>query len=415
MAEAAGHLGRGLEVLATLPEGPARRIKELDLQTALGRALIAAKGYAAEETGRAFARARLLAAEMEDGPQLFPVLFGQSLFRLLRGELDVAREVAQEMLGLAERQQDTASLVVAHRALGTNLFWLGQPALARAHIDQALDLFDPAQHAQLAERYTFHPRVVGLDFKALILLVLGHPDEARAIGGQALDEARASSHLVTLAVVLQHACIMHQTCGDFPAMQRAAEELLAIATEQGFPFWIAHGSFLGDWARAEQDRNGHDPMLLRDDLEAILKPGAALILPYYYALVAQTFAQHGEPALAMQMLDESFALLGRTGERWFEAEVHRLRGELHLSPAQRRGSGDPTSAEACFSRAIEIARSQQARLWELRASVSLARLWQDQGRLSEARALLAPIHAWFSEGFELRELVEAKALLDGMA
>jgi class 3 adenylate cyclase/predicted ATPase len=413
MAEAAGHFSRGLEVLASLPEDAARRSKELDLQTALGRALIAAKGYAAEETGRAFARARMLAAEMEDGPQLFPVLFGQSLFRLLRGELDVAREVAQEMLGLAERQQDTASLVVAHRALGTNLFWLGQPTLARAHIDQALALFDPAQHEQLAERYTFHPRVVGLDFKALTLLVLGHPDEARAIGGQALDEARAASHLVTLAVVLQHACILHQTCGDYAAMQRAAEELLAIATEQGFPFWIAHGSFLGDWARAEQ--NGYDPIPLRDDLEAILKPGAALILPYYYALVAQTFAQHGEPAQAARMLDEALALLGRTGERWFEAEVHRLRGELHLAPAQPGGSGDPASAQACFERAIEIARSQEARLWELRASASLARLWRDQGRPSEARAVLAPIHGWFSEGFELRELVDAKALLDGTA
>jgi class 3 adenylate cyclase/predicted ATPase len=415
MAEAAGHFSRGLEVLASLPEDPARRSKELDLQTALGRALIAAKGYAAEETGRAFARARLLAAEMEDGPQLFPVLFGQSLFRLLRGELDVAREVAQEMLGLAERQEDAASLVVAHRALGTNLFWLGRPALARAHIDQALALFDPALHGQLAESYTFHPRVVGLDFKALTLLVLGHPDEARAIGGQALDEARAAAHLVTLAVVLQHACIIHQTCGDFAAMQQAAEELLVIATEQGFPFWIAHGSFLGDWARAEQGRNGHDPIPLRDDLEAILKPGAALILPYYYALVAQTFAQHGGPAHAVQMLDESLALLGRTGERWFEAEVHRLRGELHLAPARHLASGDPTSAETCFDRAIQIARGQEARLWELRASVSLARLRRDQGRLSEARDLLAPIYGWFSEGFELRELVDAKALLEGLA
>jgi class 3 adenylate cyclase/predicted ATPase len=415
MAEAAAHLGRGLEVLATLPESPARRSKELDLQTALGRALIAAKGYAAEETGRAFARARTLAAEMEDGPQLFPVLFGQILFRLLRGELDVAREVAQEMLGLAERQQDAAGLVVAHRALGTNLFWLGRPALARPHIDQALALFDPAQHGQLAERYTFHPRVVGLDFKALILLVLGHPDAARAVGRQALDEARAASHLMTLAVVLQHACILHQTCGDYAAMQQAAEELLGIATEQGFPFWIAHGGFLRDWAGIEQGHNGHDPTPLRDDLQAILQLGTALILPYYHALVAQTLARHGEPAQAAQMLDESLALLGRTGERWFEAEVHRLRGELHLAPAPDRGSGDAASAEACFDRAIQIARSQEARLWELRASLSLARLWRDQGRPSEARDLLGPIHAWFSEGFELRELVDAKALLEGLA
>jgi class 3 adenylate cyclase/predicted ATPase len=412
MTEAAAHLSRGLEVLATMPETAARRSKELDLQTALGRALIAAKGYAADETGRAFARARTLAAEVEDGPQLFPVLFGQILFRLLRGELDVAREVAQEMLGLAERQQDPASLVVAHRALGTNLFWLGEPVRARMHIDQALALFDPAQHGRLAERYTFHPRVVGLDFKALILLVLGHPDEARAVSRQAVDEARAASHLVTLAVVLQHACILHQTCGELPAMQQAADELLAIATEQGFPFWIAHGRFLRDWARLEQGHDGHDPTPLHADLDAILELGTALIVPYYHALVGQTLARHGEPAQAAAKLEEALDLVARTGERWFEPELHRLRGELHCSPAQR-DARDPTSAQACFDRAIQIARSQEARLWELRASLSLARLWREQDRLADARALLEPIHGWFSEGSELRELIDAKALLNG--
>jgi class 3 adenylate cyclase/predicted ATPase len=411
MAEAAGHLTRSLEALATLPEGPARRSKELDLQTALGTALIAAKGYAAEETGSAFARARALAAEMDDGPQLFPVLFGQSLFRLLRGELDLAREVAQEMLALAERQQDTASLAVAHRALGTNLFWLGQPGPARLHIEHALALFDPTQHGQLAEGYAFHPRILGLDFQSLILFILGHPEQACAIGEQALQEARAASHLVTLAAILQHACIIHQLSGDFPAMQQSAEELLAMATEQAFPFWVAHGSFLRDWARAAQGRDGRDPMQLRHDLEAILKPGAALILPYYYTLVAQILAQRGEAANAAQMFDEALTLLDRTGERWFEADTHRLRGELHLSAPQR----DERSAVACFDRAIEIARTQEARLLELRASVSLARLWRSQGRADDARALLAPIYGWFSEGFALRDLIDAKALLDGMA
>jgi tetratricopeptide (TPR) repeat protein len=200
---------------------------------------------------------------MDDGPQLFPVLFGQSLFRLLRCELDVAREVAQEMLVLAERQQDAASLVVAHRALGTNLFWLGQPGAARLQIEQALSLFDPAQHGQLAEGYAFHPRVLGLDFQSLILFVLGYPDQARAIGEQALEEARQASHLVTLAAVLQHGCIIHQLSGDFLAMQQSAEELLAMATEQGFPFWIAHGSFLRDWARAAQGRDARSDAAAR--------------------------------------------------------------------------------------------------------------------------------------------------------
>ena len=256
---------------------------------------------------------------------------------------------------------------------------------------------------------------MGLDFKALILLVLGHPDEARAISGQALEEARAASHLVTLAVVLQHACILHQTCRRFSAMQQAAEELLAIATEQGFPFWIAHGSFLGDWARAEQGRNGRDPIPLRDDLEAILKPGAALILPYYYALVAQTFAQRGEPAHAAQMLDESLALLGRTGERWFEAEVHRLRGELHLRGAATTG---PATRRARRRASIAPSRSPAARR-PGSGSCAPRSAWRGCGGTRagwpKRARLLAPIHGWFSEGFELRELVDAKALLDGMA
>jgi predicted ATPase len=152
-------------------------------------------------------------------------------------------------------------------------------------------------------------------------------------------------------------------------------------------------------------------MQLRDDLEAILKPGAALILPYYYTLVAQTFAQRDEAANAAQMFDDALALLGRTGERWFEAETHRLRGELHRFASAR----DEASAQACFDRAIEIARSQEARLFELRASVSQARLWRDQGRADDARSLLTPIYGWFSEGFALRDLADAKALLDAMA
>ncbi|MGH6912469.1 MAG: AAA family ATPase, partial [Geminicoccales bacterium] len=217
-AEAVGHLTRGLECLTGLPDNPARRRKELDLQTMLGGALIAAKGYAADETGRAFARARELAGELEDGPQLFPVLFGQYLFRLLRGELTVAHEVGQEMVRLAERQQDTASLLIAHRTLGTNLFWLGRPAPALTHIDQALALYDPAQHTRLTEPYTFHPRVLGLDFKSLILFVLGYPDQARETGRRALAEAREAQHLVTLAAVLQHGCIIHQLQGDLASM-----------------------------------------------------------------------------------------------------------------------------------------------------------------------------------------------------
>jgi class 3 adenylate cyclase/predicted ATPase len=427
--EAVGHLTKGLELLLSLPATPERHRQELDLQTALGGALIAAKGYSAPETGAAFARARELCgpgswfpdlrpagaafararelcAQIDDPAQLFPVLFGQWLFHQLRAELAVTREVADEMLRLAQEHADSAGLVIAHRATGTSLFWLGRFGEARTHLEQALALYDPERHAELAYLYNFDPRVIGLDFLSLTLFALGYPEQAQRRSEEALALAKQLSHLVTLAVVLQHACMIHQFLGEHGAVRQGAEELWSLATGQGLPFWVAHATFVRAWAEAQEGQSEEELVQLRRNLEVIRSSGAVLIVPYYLGLLAETYGRRGDLPAALDLLAEALGLVEQTGECWFAAELHRLRGELLWA------AGDQDAAEAALRMAVALAREQDAKSWELRAASSLGRLCHARGRPAEARALLAPLCDWFTEGFENRDLKDAKALLD---
>jgi class 3 adenylate cyclase/predicted ATPase len=403
--EAVGHLTKGLELLSSLPATPERHRQELEFQTALGGALIAARGYSAPETGAAFARARELCGQIDDPAQMFQVRFGEWLFHLLRAELAVAHEVAEDMLALAERQADPESLVIAHRVLGASLFWLGKFVPARAHLEEALVRYDPDQHRQLIDRYTFDARVMALDFLSLVLFPLGYPEQAQRQSEQALKEARELSHLVTLAVVLQHASLTHELFHDLATALARAEELLALATDQGFPFWLGHGRFLCDWVRMAQGDAKLSPAQLQQDLDAIRHTGAVLILPYYHGLVAGTLASRGDVDAGLKLLDQALASSKQTAERWCEAELHRLRGELLWSL-------DRDQAEVAFRDALAVARDQDAKMWELRAALSLCRLWVEQGRNREARELLAPVCAWFTEGLGTVEQREARKLLE---
>jgi class 3 adenylate cyclase/predicted ATPase len=436
--EAVGHLTKGLELLSSLPVTPERHRQELDLQTALGGALIAAKGFSApvqrptllrarqkaresgafeargaqqwsRETGAAFARARELCSQIDDPAQLFPVLFGQWLFHLLRAELAVTREVAEEMLRLAQEHADSAGLVIAHRATGTSLFWLGRFGEARAHLEQVLALYDPERHAELAYLYNFDPRVIGLDFLSLTLFALGYPEQAQRRNEEALALAKQLSHLVTLAAVLQHTCMIHQFLGERGAVRQGAEELWSLATGQGFPFWGAHATFVRAWAEAQERQSEQDLVQLRCNLDVIRSSGAVVIVPYYLGLLAETHGRRGDLPAALDLLGEALVLVEQTGECWFAAELHRVRGEL-LSAA-----GDQDAAEAALRMAVALAREQDAKWWELRAASSLGRLCHARGRPAEARALLAPLCGWFTEGFDTADLKDAKALLDELA
>jgi predicted ATPase len=395
-----------LELLKTLQEPSVRIQREIDLQIALGGALIAAKGHAAPETGRAYARARELCQPVGDLGRLFPLLFGQWVFHLARAEHAAAREIAEEALCSAERDGDAAGLVIGHRAVGIGALWRGELVEARGHLERELALYDPERHRSLASVYAYDPRLAGFAGLALALFQLGYPDEALARCCEAVDDAEQLSHPFGLAYVLHHACLLDQLRRNLPQLRQHNAELTALAAEHGFALWRAAAVVLDGWALAEGGRAAEGVARIEDGLQAWRATGAGLFVPYFLALLGTTHGAEGEGAEGERLLTEALDTGCASGERWFEAEVHRLKGKLSLA------GGDRAAAEACFLSAIAFAREQAAKLWELRAATSLARLWRGQGRRAEACDLLAPIHAWFTEGFETADLKDAKALLD---
>jgi class 3 adenylate cyclase/predicted ATPase len=408
-AEAIAQLRKGLELVEGLPDGPERAGLELELRTALGGALIAARGFAAPEAGEAFARARELCRELGRPRQLFPVLYGQYAFHVVRGELDRGLAIAEELLQAAQEQDETAALVVGYRAVGNASFHCGDLARAREHLERALALYDPRQHRSLAFLYVFDPFVVSASFLAWSLFALGHPEQARARADAALARARELAHPASLAFALFHAGSgLSQFAGDRTAVQERTEALLALASEQGFAFWAGCAMVLEGWSLADRGRASEGIARIRQGLAAYHATGASHFDPHFLGLLAQAQRRQGELAEAEGTVAEALDTVCRTGERYYEAELLRLRAELRLA----RPTPDPVAAERGLVEALEAARRQGARMWELRAAASLARLQRAQGRRREARDLLAPVYGWFTEGFDTPDLQEAKALRD---
>jgi predicted ATPase len=258
--EALSHLRKGLEVLKTLPDTPTRTQQELELQTTLGPALIATKGYGAPEVAQAYTRARELCRQIGETPDLFPVLRGLWVFHEARAELQGARELAEQLLVLAQRLQDPVHLMEAHRALGNSLFWLGEFAPARGHLEQAIALYDFQQHRALAFLYGTDPAVICLSYAAWALWLLGYPDQARRRSSEALTLAQELSHSPSLANALTWTTYLHQACRDVPMVQERAEALLRLAAEQGFSLWLAVGTIRRDWALVQQGKQSAEDL-----------------------------------------------------------------------------------------------------------------------------------------------------------
>jgi class 3 adenylate cyclase/predicted ATPase len=404
MAEAIRQMRKALDLLPHLPDTPERQRIELQLQLALGGALIAAKGHAAEETGKAYARARRLCELLNDTPNLLKALWGEFVHHHVRAETNRSHRAAEELLDLAGRQNDTASLVAGHRAVGDSWLHRGELGPARAHLEQGLALYDPAQHRSLTILFAENARVAMLSFLSLTLGLLGFADQARARSGEALAEAHELSHPISLAFALSVACRLHFVLGDPRTVRVLADGLIALTTEQGFAFFLAMGTAYRGWTLVEAGEAEPGMDLLRRGIEGFQASGAAWTLPFYLAQLATAHAKAGRPEDGLGRLSEALALTEKSGVRWFEAELHRRRGEL-LRTAH-------PGAEAAFRRAIAIARRQDAKLWELRASTCLARMWREQGKRTAARELLAPVFGSFTEGFDTLDLKEAKALLD---
>jgi predicted ATPase len=413
MAEAVAHFTAGLQALAGLPGGAERDRGELDLQVELGGALIAAKGWAAPETGRAYVRARELCGQLGETGRLIPVLNGLAVYHISRAEPEAGRAAAEEMLRLAIAQ-DAAGEGRAHCTLGYALFKLGRLAQARGQLERSLALFDPARHRVLGTDYSDDTRISGLSWLANTLLVLGFPDQALARSREALAEARGLRHVSLALALTVGGCWIRCLAGDPQALSEHAEELVALSTREEIPFYLTLGRLFRGWALAAAEGGGgaeEGIALMQEAVAAFRATGAGTGVPHYLGLLADAHRMAGVPERGLDLLREGLALVDRSGERWCEAELHRLHGELLLGLRARNAL---TEAETCLHRAVTVARDQVARWWELRAATSLARLRRDQGRVAEARGLLAPVYASFTEGFAFPDFVEAKALLEDL-
>jgi predicted ATPase/class 3 adenylate cyclase len=413
-AEAISHVTTALELLPSLPDTSERMQKELRLQAILGRALIATRGYAAPEVEHAYARALELCRQVGETSHLFQVLWGLRVCYTMRAEFQQARALAEEMLILAQHQHDTTLLPEAHYVLGNTVFYMGELDLARTHTEQSLALYDPQQHRALAPVYGVSDlRVRCLVFSMHFLVLLGYPDQALQRTSDALALAQELAHPFSLAVALHTAARLHQFRREAPRTQALAEATLALSRDQRFTSILAGATILRGWALAAQGQGVEGVAQMREGLAARRAARIEATETYFLALLAEGYGRSEQPEEGLTVLAEALAAVDKGGMRFYEAELYRLKGDLLRTQA---GKGHEVhEAEVCFRQAIDIARCHQAKWLELRAALSLSRLWQHQGKRNAARQLLAEIYGWFTEGFETPDLREAKVLLTELA
>jgi predicted ATPase len=405
--EAVALARRGLGLLEALPDTPERARKELALQITLGSPLIATQGWAAPEVQNTYTRAHELCRQVGETPQLFPALWGLWFFHL-RSEIQLARQLGEQLLSLAQRAQDPGLLLQAHHALGPTLEHIGDWASAQAHLEQGIALYDPQQHRTHAFLYGGHdPGVCCRCHSAWCLWMLGYPDQALRRSQEALTLARELCYPTSLAHARFHIGIFHQFRRDGSETLELAEALYELAVEQGLPTYLAGGSVLRGWALAEQGQAEEGLAPIRQGVAALGTSDHYWRI-YCLALLAQVYVKGGKVPEGLAVLAEALRAVEDRELRFYEPEMHRLQGEFLLACAPN----NPADAESCFHQAITLSRRQGAKSWELRAVTSLSRLYHQQGKKEEARQMLAEIYGWFTEGFDTVDLREAKALLE---
>lgn len=418
--EAIAHLATGMELLSTIPETPARWQRELDILTALGPAFIATQGLGSPAVGRTYTHAHALCQQLDAPPQRFTVLHGLARFALLRSDLQISRALGEQLLCLAEAARDSDQVLEAHRVLGVALCESGLLVSARAHLEQGVALYKVQRHRGHMELYAQDPGMVCHSYLALVLWLLGYPTQAQQQSQSALSLANDLADPYNLSNAFWYATFLQQFCRNVTTTAAQAEATMALATAHGFAERIMGSTMFRVWALTRQGRGSAQMVQQQQrDTMAYVATGANVAL-YYLALLAESYCHIGQPGNGLRVLSETLTMEQPRTEIWWEAELYRLRGELLLQPrAQGRHTTchQPSAdeAEACFHRALAIARRQQAKSLELRAAMSLAELWQQQGKAKEAQQILADIYGWFSEGFETADLQDAAALLDKFA
>jgi predicted ATPase len=418
LVEAAEQLKRALGQIGALAASQALRREEIRWQIGLLNALMHVKGYAAVETKVALERARLLIDQAEalgeppDDPLLlYSVLYGFWVASYVAFNGDVLCDLASQMLSRAEDQDATIPRMIGHRMMGASLLLTGRFAEARAHQDKAIALYRPAEHRPLATRFGQDSAVMIVSYRAIALWSLGYPDAALSGIRLAIEEAREIGQAATLIVALMHAAVVHSHCGNHADARAAADELIALADEKGISFWKTFGILIQGCVLARFNLASDAVLVISSAITDLQPTGATLWATYSLSYLAKAYAQLGKFGDAERCIGEAAAAIGATGEKWCEPEVHRVAGEIALMCPQP----DATKAEACFELALAVAQGQQACSWKLRAAMSMARLWRDQGKRQQAHDLLAPVYGWFTEGLDTLDLKEAKCLLAELA
>jgi class 3 adenylate cyclase/predicted ATPase len=411
-AEAIKHLTTALNLLETLPDSPEHVEQELALRMALTVPLLTTKGYSDPEVKDTYARARELCSRAGDTPRLFPVLRGLWNFNLWRGDLRSAQELSNQLLALGEATRDPSFLVEAHSARGMTLFWMGDLAPARNHLEQAVHMYDPLLHRSHAYVYGLDPGIFSRTTEGIVSWLLGYPDHALDQSNQGLPLARELAHPFSLAHALHVSALVHQLRREPQLVVSREETVIALSAERDLSFFSWWATVLRGWA-VEQAERGEDGIAqIREGLAAVKAGGTETGRPYGLALLAEVLGNKGQAEEALTVLGEALALIARNGDRQYEAEIYRLKGELLLNLSRPENQ---TDAESCFRHAIHIARRQQAKSWELRAVTSLSRLLLNHGKKDEARRMLGEIYGWFAEGFDTADLKDAKALLEELS
>ncbi len=418
LIEGAEQLARALSQIETLPSTPARRQVQMKLQALLIFPIIHINGYAAPQTKAAVERANLLIEQAtaigeppEDPLLLLSVLGAYWYANTVAGNIETCCDVASRILALAKQQQAPASLTVGNCFMGVSLLLAGEIAEGKAHFDQVIAHHDPAEYRPLVARFGQDVGAAALVWRSNALWMLGHPDAALADANRAVKDARTMGHAASLMFALSLADTTHMLCGNYPAGSECMRELAALADEKGSLFWktvalsieARHLALTGEPAKAL-------PMMT-STRNAYELTGGKFLAPLDMSVIASIYAALGKFDDARRYMAEAMNTMETNKEKWFEAEVNRIAGEVEL----RSPEPDTAKAEGYFERALTVARQQQAKSWELRAAISLARLCRDQGKPQQARELLAPVYGWFTEGFDTRDLKEAKALLEELA
>ena len=418
LVEAVAQFTHGLNQIATLPATPALRREQIKLQVALITPLVHVKGYAAPETKAAAEQAHLLIEQAdalgespEDPLLLFSVLYGFWVANYVAFNGEVCRDLAAQFLTLAENQRAPVPLMIGHRLMGMASLHTGDIAKGRAHYDHALALYDAAEHRSLATRFGQDVRVAILCYRSLAQWVLGYPAASLADGDQALSHAREISHAATLMYALSVLGVSQIQYRNYAALNAPLEEAIALANEKGAALWKACGMCLQGCLLALTGKAQDAIPILISGITAWRSTGSTVWLPLFQSYSARAHADLGQFDDAWRCIGEALTAVETNKETWFEAEANRIAGEISLIAPRP----DIAKGQAYFERALGVARAQKAKSWELRAAMSLARLWRDQGKVQQAREQLAPVYGWFTEGFDTRDLKEAKALLEQLA